>query len=326
MSDRTSLLDFLTKCPTIFHLIDTVSKVLLSAGFTLVSESALPSDLPCKYFLTRDDRSLVAINRTSASPSLVLSAAAPFPSIQVVDVRKSRRLLKTGVNVQSWYDRDVRLAGKLFPSSLFVSDGAAARLQRSPNETLNVYKTPMRLDAIDETLFLVDADDPSFAGFDGSLLTGWSLAALLGAWTSVTAFLSTEAPPAGLICLAIAEGQFLRSALQTAADERPSLDVTAETVGVVAAEDGFLGDAKVTIGKGLIVGSRGLATEKVMDIARAEGVEGFRAPAAKHRDEEVAIGIAIGDYGAIREVAAYDDVAKWVVVVQAIVRSFPNFL
>jgi hypothetical protein len=326
MGDRSSLLDFLTKCPTIFHLTDTVSKLLLAAGFTQVSESALPSDLPPKFFVTRDDRSLVAINRTSTSPSLVLSVSPSFPSIQVVDVRKSRRLIKTGVNVQSWYDRDLRFAGKLYPPALFLSEGAAGRLQRSPNESLNVYNTPSSLRAIDETLFLVDADDPSFAGFDGSLLTGWSFETLLGAWTSVTAFLATDAPRSGLICLAIAGGEFLRSTLQTVSVDRPTLVVAAETVGVVTAQDGFLGDAKATIGKGVLVGSRGLATEKVIGVARAEGVGVVRTSRAKQKDGAVVIGVAVGDQGALREVAAYGDVAKWAVVAEAIVRSFPDFL
>ena len=60
ISNATKFLNFLNKSPTPFHVVDNVRKLLTSAGFTELKLQDKWNTLPGKYFVTKNDSTLVA--------------------------------------------------------------------------------------------------------------------------------------------------------------------------------------------------------------------------------------------------------------------------
>ena len=120
------LRDFLDSAPTPFHAVLELSKSLLAAGFTRLDESDDWSlEAPGKYFVTRNDSSIIAFVKGSQDPLeggvRMVGAHTDSPCLMVKpqpDIY-SNGYLQLGVEVYGgallnpWFDRDLSIAGRI---------------------------------------------------------------------------------------------------------------------------------------------------------------------------------------------------------------------
>jgi len=119
------LLNFLDASPTPFHATANIAAKLRGAGYAPLRESqtrALKS--PGKYFFTRNDSSLVAVNlnrRPAAHGFRIVGAHTDSPCLKVKPnaVTVAHGYSQLGVEVYGgallnpWFDRDLSLAGRV---------------------------------------------------------------------------------------------------------------------------------------------------------------------------------------------------------------------
>jgi aspartyl aminopeptidase len=121
-----SLLKFLAASTTPFHAVQILSERLLGAGFDRLLEGDSWSDLqPGKYFVTRNDSSIVAFTLATGadrengfrmlgahtdSPCLRVK---PQPELDSVGYRQLGVEVYGGVLLNPWFDRDLSLAGRV---------------------------------------------------------------------------------------------------------------------------------------------------------------------------------------------------------------------
>lgn len=153
------LFDFLSKSPNAYFAVDNMAKELKAAGFTRLYEKDAWKLKPGKYFVTRDDSSLIAfiipkkdfagfhiVASHSDSPSFKIK---PNPEMKVGDAYVKLNVEKYGgMIVSTWFDRPLSVAGRVVVDTangpvtklvnidrdLFVIPSLAIHMDRTANE------------------------------------------------------------------------------------------------------------------------------------------------------------------------------------------------
>ena len=153
------LFDFLSKSPNAYFAVDNMAKELKAAGFTRLYEKDAWKLKPGKYFVTRDDSSLIAfiipkkdfagfhiVASHSDSPSFKIK---PNPEVKVGDAYVKLNVEKYGgMIVSTWFDRPLSAAGRVVVDTtngpvtklvnidrdLFVIPSLAIHMDRTANE------------------------------------------------------------------------------------------------------------------------------------------------------------------------------------------------
>ena len=118
------LFDFIKKSPNAYFAVDTIAKELSAAGYERLDEKKSWKLKSGKFFVTRDDSSLIAftipqkdfkgfhiVASHSDSPSFKIK---PNPEIKVGDAYVKLNVEKYGgMIVSSWFDRPLSVAGRV---------------------------------------------------------------------------------------------------------------------------------------------------------------------------------------------------------------------
>ena len=119
------LLNYLQQSPTPFHATTNLASILSDDGFTELDEAKTWKVKPGKYFVTRNQSSIVAFvmgKRNPAESGIRMSGAhTDSPCLKVKPRPETYRqgYLQLGVEVYGgvllnpWYDRDLVLAGRV---------------------------------------------------------------------------------------------------------------------------------------------------------------------------------------------------------------------
>lgn len=116
------LLGFLDASPTPFHAAKNISMMLENAGFKrLFEEDKWSLEKGSKYYLTRNDSSVIAFTYSGAKDYLLIGAHTDSPNLKLKPnpVIKENGVVKLGVEpyggllLNPWFDRDLSLAGRV---------------------------------------------------------------------------------------------------------------------------------------------------------------------------------------------------------------------
>lgn len=118
------LLDFITRSPTPFHAAQSMVELLEHAGFQRLTEKERWDVSSGRYFVTRNDSSIVAfaLNRPLAEHGIHMVGAhtdSPCLKVKPNAAVTANRYLQLGVEVYGgallnpWFDRDLSLAGRV---------------------------------------------------------------------------------------------------------------------------------------------------------------------------------------------------------------------
>ena len=120
-----ALIEFLNGAPTPFHAVATMAQALNEAGFKQLHEKDRWNTSPGKYFVTRNQSSIIAfvIGSTSMAESGIRMVGAhtdsPCLKVKPRPDRKKQGYHQLGVEVYGgvllnpWFDRDLSLAGRV---------------------------------------------------------------------------------------------------------------------------------------------------------------------------------------------------------------------
>lgn len=165
---NNGLIDFITNSPTPFHAVEYLKGLLLSSGFVCLAEGSKWNLAPnSKYFVTRNDSSLVAFKTAAGSvvdcgyrivgghtdsPCFRLK---PNPDMQVKGHYQWAVEPYGGMLLSTWFDRDLSLAGRVvvsdqegkihsilvdFKRPIAVIPSLAIHLNRTANENATINK------------------------------------------------------------------------------------------------------------------------------------------------------------------------------------------
>ncbi len=118
------LFDFIKESPNAYFAVDTIAKELSAAGFKRLDEKEKWNLKPGKYFVTRDDSSLIAfvipkndfagfhiVASHSDSPSFKIK---PNPEMKVGEAYVKLNVEKYGgMIISTWFDRPLSVAGRV---------------------------------------------------------------------------------------------------------------------------------------------------------------------------------------------------------------------
>lgn len=153
------LFDFIKSSPNAYFAVDTMAKELKVAGFTRLDEKDSWKIKPGKYFVTRDDSSLIAfvipkkdfkgfhiVASHSDSPSFKIK---PDPEMKAGDAYIKLNVEKYGgMIISTWFDRPLSVAGRVVVDAkdgvqtklvnidrdLFIIPSLAIHMDRTANE------------------------------------------------------------------------------------------------------------------------------------------------------------------------------------------------
>ena len=153
------LFDFIKSSPNAYFAVDTMASELKAAGFTRLDEKDSWKIKPGKYFVTRDDSSLIAfiipkkdfagfhiVSSHSDSPAFKIK---PNPEMKVGEAYVKLNVEKYGgMIVSTWFDRPLSVAGRVVVDSkngavtklvnidrdLFIIPSLAIHMDRTANE------------------------------------------------------------------------------------------------------------------------------------------------------------------------------------------------
>ena len=117
------LLGFLDASPTPFHATGNMAGMFLNAGFTrLYEEQKWSLEEGKKYFVTRNDSSIIAFTYPKDKNYVMVGAHTDSPNLKLKPnpVIKEHGVVKFGVEpyggalLNPWFDRDLSLAGRIF--------------------------------------------------------------------------------------------------------------------------------------------------------------------------------------------------------------------
>ena len=133
-----SLLQWLDKCPTQFHVVETAASNLEAAGFTRTTQ--LGNEIPSLGYLAVDG-CIVAWRLGAPTGALrIIGAHTDSPNLRVLPHADIHQLgwsqlaieIYGGVLLNSWLDRDLGVAGRVIDSNgvthLFSAPQALARI------------------------------------------------------------------------------------------------------------------------------------------------------------------------------------------------------
>ncbi|WP_026195353.1 M18 family aminopeptidase [Mariprofundus ferrooxydans] len=118
------LLDFIARSPTPFHAVQSMAELLEHAGFQRLTETEQWDVSRGRYFVTRNDSSIVAfaLNRPLTEHGIHMIGAhtdSPCLKVKPNGAVTANRYLQLGVEVYGgallnpWFDRDLSLAGRV---------------------------------------------------------------------------------------------------------------------------------------------------------------------------------------------------------------------
>lgn len=116
------LLDFLDASPTPFHATQNMATMLENAGFVrLLEEDKWELKEGAKYYVTRNDSSLIAFTYSKASDYMMLGCHTDSPNLKLKPnpiiiehgVVKFAVQPYGGLLLNPWFDRDLSMAGKV---------------------------------------------------------------------------------------------------------------------------------------------------------------------------------------------------------------------
>ncbi|WP_425842763.1 M18 family aminopeptidase [Agrococcus sp. TSP3-2-1] len=155
------LADFVDASPSSFHAAAEVARRLQDAGFTALDETDAWPEAPGKHLVVRDGAVIAWVvpqGATATAPVRVFGAHSDSPSFKLKPQPTTGRLgwLQAGVEIyggpllNSWLDRELRLAGRLVlddGTEVLADSGALLRLpqlaihlDRSANDGLTLDK------------------------------------------------------------------------------------------------------------------------------------------------------------------------------------------
>jgi aspartyl aminopeptidase len=250
MFDPETFPGFVARCPTPFHFVSLARELLLSHGYTELQEGVKWTDVPAKFFVVCDSRTVLAFNIRDTSRGIFLLSPdssgclatkpktdAPNPNLSQFGARTRSQL-----HAASWFDRDLRIAGRALLSGggsphfrLFESTSPICVIPHvSPAFTVNmdndlrpiISSTPQidfasaiadaigcpASEIIDFEALLIDAAPPALIGGDRELLNGQLVDVMSSALCSLFAFLAAGDPPSGFVTLGCFDGRHLRHA------------------------------------------------------------------------------------------------------------------
>ena len=144
MNYTTALFDFIEKCPTALHTVDTVKSILGKAGYTELRESDTDRfSTPGRFFVTRGDSSIIAFARgASAEGFSVCSSHTDTPAMKVTGLEEKRSAYTSvpvekygGSILYSWLDRPLSVAGRVV---VRCEGGLSVRLVNIDRDLLTV--------------------------------------------------------------------------------------------------------------------------------------------------------------------------------------------
>ncbi|XP_057312780.1 aspartyl aminopeptidase-like [Hydractinia symbiolongicarpus] len=125
LSSAQSLVEFVNRCPSPYHVVHTCRKMLKDAGFVELSEkSSWDLNRGKKYFCTKNQSMLVAFavgeKYEAGNGFSIIGAHTDSPCLKVKPVSKkeSCKFLQVGVQCygggiwNTWFDRDLTVAGR----------------------------------------------------------------------------------------------------------------------------------------------------------------------------------------------------------------------
>lgn len=184
-NDSDALIDFLGRCPTPYHAVEYLTRLLRENGFRRLSELDIWGNLnPGNYYIIHQDGCLVAfsLNGTPLEESGLRLAGAhtdsPCLKVKPFPVRRKTNCMQLGIEVYGgallgpWFDRDLSLAGRVswleannvfktglinFQDPLAVIPSLAIHLDREANTKKSIDK---QNDLV--PLLLLSKEDDSF--------------------------------------------------------------------------------------------------------------------------------------------------------------------
>lgn len=119
-----SLLDFLHQSPTAFHAVSSSIQILERSGFTRLDQGQQQPLAAGRYYVTRNDSSLIAFTWQGAgnpTPLQMVGAHTDSPCLKLKpnSVQEQQNYLQLGVEVYGgallgpWFDRELSLAGQV---------------------------------------------------------------------------------------------------------------------------------------------------------------------------------------------------------------------
>ncbi len=144
-SSISSLLAWLDKSPTPFHVVETAATSLNTAGFVHVAE--LGDDLPSMGYLTYDGCIVAWRLGTTKGALRIIGAHTDSPNLRVLPQPDIHQLgwsqlaieIYGGVLLNSWLDRDLGIAGRVIDSNGVSHLYSAARaLARVPQLAIHL--------------------------------------------------------------------------------------------------------------------------------------------------------------------------------------------
>ncbi len=162
-----ALLTYLQQSPTPFHATSSMAELFHRAGFQALNESEQWNLTPGKYYVTRNQSSIIAFNLGTKNPVetgiKMTGAHTDSPCLKVKPRPETYKhgYLQLGVEVYGgvllnpWYDRDLSLAGRVtvladnkeirnllinFSSPIAVVPSLAIHLDREANSARSINK------------------------------------------------------------------------------------------------------------------------------------------------------------------------------------------
>ena len=132
---------FVNACPTPMHVVENARRALLAAGYTELREAETWGEVPDKFFVARDERALIAVNKTDVNSGIVIGTNIDAPCLRA---KPNTKLANCGLEqvrvspygdwpVWTIMDRGLRAAGRVIykegeqvKSGLFNTEKAIA--------------------------------------------------------------------------------------------------------------------------------------------------------------------------------------------------------
>ncbi len=149
-----ALAEFVTESPSSYHAAETVARTLEAAGFTRLDESAAwPAQPGGKFVVVRDGAVIawtVPADATTTTPANILGTHTDSPGFKlkpnVESVTNGWRQASVevygGPILSSWFDRELRAAGRLALADGSVALAATGPLLRVPNLAIHLGRDP----------------------------------------------------------------------------------------------------------------------------------------------------------------------------------------
>lgn len=229
MLSKDNFIDLLDKIKSPFHFVEIARELLLQKGFTELKENESWTEIPTKFFVVRQERSLLAGIISSKTSGVFIGGHIDFPAYTIHENSDNRKMELNTCTVtnygaplpHTWFDHDLGIAGLVVYKNnegkieqKLIKTGAVAiipnissYLEKSRNAKLpplvpifggNTTLSDIitrevgckKEDIISHNLRFFCVDKPSFSTFDGDFITGQGLDDLCCSIPLLDAFLN----------------------------------------------------------------------------------------------------------------------------------------